>query len=169
LGARLAAGIEAIEHTGTRLECRCLHVQQLGTASHSRNFEWQAQIHVEICGTWDPGSYPPGKQQADVQVPFLFKYTVDALATPGMQDPQVLATAGLASPVLLLLAYGCARAGSTMMSELRNVIFAKVAQGTIRKVSNQVITTLWLSALVQTSTVPCTWPVHTGACIQPPS
>jgi hypothetical protein len=72
------------------------------------------------------------------QVPFLFKYTVDALASPGSVDGQLLAAAGLASPVALLAAYGCARAGASLMSELRNAVFAKVAQGTIRKVGNQV-------------------------------
>lgn len=71
-------------------------------------------------------------------MPFLFKHTVDALAHPDMADPTLLATLGLASPVALLTAYGCTRAGTSLLSELRNVIFAKVAQGTIRKVGNQV-------------------------------
>ena len=74
----------------------------------------------------------------NIQVPFLFKYTVDALATPGAPDAQTLAMVGWASPVVLLAAYGCARAGASLMSELRNAVFAKVAQGTIRKVGNQV-------------------------------
>ena len=79
-----------------------------------------------------------GSKLLNIQVPFLFKYTVDALAAPGVPDAQTLAMVGWASPVVLLAAYGCARAGASLMSELRNAVFAKVAQGTIRKVGNQV-------------------------------
>ena len=71
------------------------------------------------------------------QVPFLFKHTVDAVAASG--EVASIATAGLAAPAALMAAYGAARAGSSLMSELRNAVFAKVAQGTIRKVGNQVL------------------------------
>ena len=79
-----------------------------------------------------------------MQVPFLFKHTVDALASPeaaaaAAVSPDMYLTLGLAGvPVALIGAYGCARAGAVVMSELRNAVFAKVAQGAIRKVGGQV-------------------------------
>lgn len=77
------------------------------------------------------------------QVPFLFKYTVDALAIPDAADvaavPDMYIALGLAGvPVALIGAFGLARAGGTILSELRNAVFAKVAQGAIRKVGGQV-------------------------------
>jgi hypothetical protein len=81
-----------------------------------------------------------------VQVPFLFKYTVDALATPeataaAASVPDMHVALGLAGvPVALIGAYGCARAGGVIMSELRNAVFAKVAQGAIRQVGGEVCT-----------------------------
>jgi hypothetical protein len=71
-------------------------------------------------------------------VPFLFKHAVDALAHPTTADAATLATVGAASPVALLCAYGLTRAGASLLSELRNVVFAKVAQGTVRRVGSEV-------------------------------
>lgn len=109
-------------------------------------------LNIQVCHTirlpsW-PGASPPGASLAlnkayasyhdRVQVPFLFKYTVDALATPAAVDPALATTAALTAPVALIAAYGCARGGTAVMSELRNAVFAKVAQGAIRKVGRQV-------------------------------
>jgi hypothetical protein len=91
-----------------------------------------ARVHVRSSSSPSVSSAPRA------QVPFLFKYTVDALADPTAHEAHMLAVAGVASPIALLAAYGCARAGATLASELRNAVFAKVAQGTIRKVGNQV-------------------------------
>ena len=46
--------------------------------------------------------------------------------------------AGLLTPAALLLGYGAARALASACHELRTAIFAKVAQGTIRRVQGQV-------------------------------
>jgi hypothetical protein len=83
-------------------------------------------------------------------VPFLFKYAVDALAQPGTADAATLAAVGAASPMALLCAYGLTRAGSSLLSELRNAVFAKVAQGTVRKVGFEVCAThqMWNSGYV---------------------
>ncbi len=63
---------------------------------------------------------------ANVYVPILFKKMVDLLSTP----------AGLvAIPIGLLLAYGLARVLSQSFAELRDGIFARVAQRAIRKVA----------------------------------
>ena len=66
---------------------------------------------------------------ANILVPMLFKHLVDALS------PKV-ATA-IALPLGLLLAYGLARVMTQVFSELRDGIFARVAQRAIRKVALQ--------------------------------
>jgi len=59
------------------------------------------------------------------QVPFMFKYAVDALTA----DPSgaVLAATPLMHmvPAAALLGYGAARATSSLCNELRNAVFAK--------------------------------------------
>jgi ATP-binding cassette subfamily B protein len=72
-----------------------------------------------------------GAKIANVYVPILFKGMVDALtATTAM-------TVSLAVPVGLLLAYGLARVLSQAFAELRDGVFAKVAQRAIRRVALQ--------------------------------
>ncbi|KAJ8733062.1 hypothetical protein PYW07_015661 [Mythimna separata] len=83
-----------------------------------------------------------GAKMVNVTVPFLFKYAVDeintATVTPagdallGMATvPQALGTTAFS----LLLGYGIARAGAAGFNELRNAVFAKVAQHSIRKLA----------------------------------
>jgi ABC-type transport system involved in Fe-S cluster assembly fused permease/ATPase subunit len=64
---------------------------------------------------------------ANVYVPVLYKHAIDALGT----------TAGTAAmlPVGMILAYGLARVLSLAFGELRDAIFAKVAQRSIRSVA----------------------------------
>jgi ATP-binding cassette subfamily B protein len=77
---------------------------------------------------------------ANVYVPILFKGMVDAL-TPkvgaGAAVSGAIATAAIAVPVGLLLAYGLARIASQFFAELRDGIFARVAQRAIRNVALQ--------------------------------
>lgn len=80
----------------------------------------------------------PGSGRLPLQVPFLFKHTIDALATPAAADASLALASTAAVPVALIGAYGCARAGAVIMSELRNAVFANVAQGAIRKVGGPV-------------------------------
>src|SRR5262245_31857149 len=63
---------------------------------------------------------------ANVYVPIIFKHMVDALGTPG---------ALVALPIGLLAAYGLARIMSQAFAELRDGIFAKVAQRAIRSLA----------------------------------
>ena len=76
----------------------------------------------------------------NVEVPFIFKYTVDFLnANTGnmlaFSDPSsTIMTTALA----LCLGYGAARAGSSFFNELRNAVFAKVAHDSIRRVAGNV-------------------------------
>ncbi len=71
-----------------------------------------------------------GSKVLNVQVPMLFKDAIDALNhVPTEQTVQI------AVPVALLLGYGAARSASALFSELRNAIFAVVAQNSIRAVA----------------------------------
>jgi len=63
---------------------------------------------------------------ANVWVPFYYKQAVDALDQPA---------AVLAVPVALILAYGAARVLAQAFGELRNAIFAKVAQNAVRTIA----------------------------------
>jgi len=63
---------------------------------------------------------------ANIYVPILFKRMVDALGPTNT---------AIAVPVGLLLAYGVARIMTQLFAELRDAIFAKVAQRAIRKVA----------------------------------
>ena len=67
---------------------------------------------------------------ANVGVPVVLKRIVDAL-TPGLQ----VAGQALAVPLALLAAYGVLRLSTTVFNELRELVFAKVTQRTVRAVS----------------------------------
>jgi ABC-type transport system involved in Fe-S cluster assembly, permease and ATPase components len=64
---------------------------------------------------------------ANVGVPLALKEIVDYLDTPGLRE--------LALPMVLLLAYGVLRLGSTAFNELRDVVFARVRHGIMRRLS----------------------------------
>ncbi|GAA5857747.1 hypothetical protein JCM1840_000893 [Sporobolomyces johnsonii] len=80
-----------------------------------------------------------GGKLLNVQVPFLFKDIVDTLNVE--IDPTtsqgVFAIAGT-----VIVGYGLARIGAGVFSELRNAVFANVAQGAIRRVARSVFTHL---------------------------
>jgi ABC-type transport system involved in Fe-S cluster assembly fused permease/ATPase subunit len=69
-----------------------------------------------------------------IQVPFLFKNIVDQLNVA----PDAFLTGAAAVPLSLLVGYGLARSTATAFQELRNSVFATVAQKAIRKVSRDV-------------------------------
>jgi ATP-binding cassette subfamily B protein len=66
---------------------------------------------------------------ANVSVPLVLKDVVDALS-----GPQQL----LALPVFLLVGYGLLRLGNALFSELRDVVFARALQHSIRRVAMKV-------------------------------
>ncbi|TID21992.1 iron-sulfur clusters transporter atm1 [Venturia nashicola] len=72
-----------------------------------------------------------GAKVLNVQIPFYFKSIVDNM------NIDFLATNGTALTVAgsLVLAYGATRIGATVFQELRNAIFATVAQKAIRRVA----------------------------------
>eukprot|EP00126_Sphaerothecum_destruens_P008010 Sdes_comp20057_c0_seq1m12929 len=85
----------------------------------------------------------------NIQVPTIFKHIIDLLSQPasGLKSQVELgsqsavtasyshADALLITAGCLILGYGIARAGSSLFNELRNAVFAKVAQSSIRKVA----------------------------------
>ncbi|KAI1100562.1 P-loop containing nucleoside triphosphate hydrolase protein [Jackrogersella minutella] len=72
-----------------------------------------------------------GAKVLNVQVPFYFKSIVDAL------NIDVGATGGTAAMIAgsMIIAYGATRIGATVFQELRNAVFASVAQKAIRRVA----------------------------------
>ncbi len=72
-----------------------------------------------------------GAKGANVTVPIVFKNVVDALAiTP--------AQAFIVVPAALLLAYGVLRFSTSLLGELREILFARVTQQAVRRISLQV-------------------------------
>jgi len=71
-------------------------------------------------------------------VPFILKYAIDTLNTANQLN---LDTIDSAIPTLVsatLIGYGVARAGALGFSELRNAVFARVAQHSIRQIAQNV-------------------------------
>ncbi|KAG8970233.1 Iron-sulfur clusters transporter atm1, mitochondrial [Tulasnella sp. 419] len=99
----------------------------------------QLLTHIWPKGQWDVKSrvilalalLVTGKL-LNVQVPFLFKTVVDALNVEVTSSSAVWVVAGSA-----VLGYGAARIGGTVFSELRNAVFATVAQKAVRKVARE--------------------------------
>ncbi|KAG0031459.1 Iron-sulfur clusters transporter atm1, mitochondrial [Podila clonocystis] len=69
----------------------------------------------------------------NVQVPFFFKDIIDKLNVDFPVESTVIGVVGA-----VILGYGLARAGSSIFGELRNAVFAAVAQKAIRRVSANV-------------------------------
>lgn len=78
---------------------------------------------------------------ATVATPVALKYIVDYLDTTSSE--QIL----LWIPVMLVVAYGLLRFGSTLFSELRDAVFARVAERAMRRVSLRVFRHLHQLAL----------------------
>ncbi|KAG2449672.1 hypothetical protein HYH02_005201 [Chlamydomonas schloesseri] len=79
----------------------------------------------------------------NINVPIALKLAVDALsasvAAGGGAAPAAVAVYGMSlGPIALLLGWGAARGGMAFCNEMRNIVFAKVAQGTIRRVATEV-------------------------------
>ncbi len=66
---------------------------------------------------------------ANIFVPFLYKYAVNALSPAKGSSGLVVV------PVALIVAYGLARVSSQGFNELRNAVFAKVGQRAVRRLT----------------------------------
>lgn len=76
-----------------------------------------------------------GSKCVNVSVPFLFKAIVDGAGLLSTATPP---EAMLAATMSLILGYGAARLGAAGFNELRNAVFARVAQHSIRKIATNV-------------------------------
>lgn len=74
---------------------------------------------------------------ANVGVPLILKAIVDTL-TPGRIDALTGVTVALVLPSALLLAYGLLRLGTTVFTELREYVFAKVTQAAVHRAALEV-------------------------------
>ncbi|CAG0883804.1 unnamed protein product [Cyprideis torosa] len=106
--------------------------------------------HIWPKGRWDHrsrvltslGLLVVGKVM-NIQVPYIFKHGVDGLneflrENAGLDIVADGTTTGVAFIYATMLAYGAARIGAIGFQELRNSVFAKVAQDSIRQVALEV-------------------------------
>ncbi|SCV72040.1 BQ2448_4734 [Microbotryum intermedium] len=100
--------------------------------------DWSTKTRVLLALGLLVGAHD-SKQLLNIQVPFFFKNIIDTLNVE--IDPTtgggVFAIAGT-----VIVGYGLARIGAGVFSELRNAVFANVAQGAIRRVARSVFTHL---------------------------
>uniref|UniRef100_A0A8C9VZ48 Iron-sulfur clusters transporter ABCB7, mitochondrial n=1 Tax=Scleropages formosus TaxID=113540 RepID=A0A8C9VZ48_SCLFO len=81
-----------------------------------------------------------GAKVTNIMVPFMFKYAVDGLNQMSgnllnlSEAPNTVATMATA----VLIGYGVSRAGAALFNELRNAVFGKVAQSSIRRIAKNV-------------------------------
>ncbi|XP_029421549.1 ATP-binding cassette sub-family B member 7, mitochondrial isoform X5 [Nannospalax galili] len=82
----------------------------------------------------------PKEGAMNIMVPFMFKYAVDSLNQMSgnmlnLSDaPNTVATMATA----VLIGYGVSRAGAAFFNEVRNAVFGKVAQNSIRRIAKNV-------------------------------
>ncbi|CAH0386894.1 unnamed protein product [Bemisia tabaci] len=85
-----------------------------------------------------------GAKVLNIGVPFLFKHAVDSLNTLASSNGEAVLNFSsapdtvLSASVALLVGYGIARAGAAGFNELRNAVFARVAQNSIRQIAKNV-------------------------------
>ncbi|CDS00616.1 probable ATP-binding cassette transporter protein, mitochondrial [Sporisorium scitamineum] len=124
------------------------------TAKEQRLVDW-AIIKKLIQYVWPKGDFGTkqrvvlalalliGGKLLNVRVPFFFKAIVDRLndvvnAPLDMTNPNTVWVVAASA----ILGYGLARVGAAAFSELRNAVFANVAQRSIRRVAQSVFTHL---------------------------
>jgi len=79
-----------------------------------------------------------GSKVLNTSVPFIFSHAVDTLNAANQLNLATPEAAVATMVTTTLLGYGIARAGALGFSELRNAVFAKVAQHSIRKIGQNV-------------------------------
>ena len=73
-----------------------------------------------------------GAKLINIQVPIMFKYAVDNLSALNFTTPEA---AAYSTAFALVAGYGMARATSSGFNELRDAVFARVAQNSIRNMA----------------------------------
>lgn len=80
-----------------------------------------------------------GAKLLNVQVPFLLKYAVDHISLMSTTSPEL---AVFTTVYFLIVGYGAARVGASLCNELRDAVFAKVAQRSLREIAGQLFSHL---------------------------
>ncbi|WP_026225006.1 ABCB family ABC transporter ATP-binding protein/permease [Methyloversatilis thermotolerans] len=75
---------------------------------------------------------------SNVAVPLIFKQIIDALTPAAAVGRDLLQSAPLLVPLGLLGAYGALRFSTSMLTELREIVFSRVTQQAVRRISLQV-------------------------------
>ncbi|WP_341929794.1 ABC transporter ATP-binding protein/permease [Methyloversatilis discipulorum] len=75
---------------------------------------------------------------SNVAVPLVFKQIIDALAPAAASSRAAAEAAPLLVPLGLLAAYGALRFSTSMLTELREIVFSRVTQQAVRRISLQV-------------------------------
>jgi len=75
---------------------------------------------------------------ASISLPFFLKYIVDTLDKGVASSSQANTSELLLIPLALVCAYGAARFLNVLFNELRDTLFGRVTEGTIRKIGLQV-------------------------------
>lgn len=113
------------------------------TAAQQRKSEWTI-IKRLLSNVWPRGDWKTrgivlcsfvlliGAKVLNVQVPLIFKNVVDALNVPITPETTVWVLTGA-----LILGYGAARIGTTLLSELLNAVLANIGQHAIRRVARE--------------------------------
>ncbi|HEY9193332.1 MAG TPA: ABC transporter ATP-binding protein/permease [Methyloversatilis sp.] len=79
-----------------------------------------------------------GAKGANVAVPLIFKRLIDALTPAAAMRQSALEVAPLLVPLGLLAAYGALRFSTSLLTELREIVFSRVTQQAVRRISLQV-------------------------------
>ena len=79
-----------------------------------------------------------GAKGANVAVPLIFKQLIDALTPTAAMQRGALEAAPLLVPLGLLAAYGALRFSTSLLTELREIVFSRVTQQAVRRISLQV-------------------------------
>jgi len=118
----------AVEAAGTTVPDPAAQRSDWATLSRLLPYLWQYRWRVGLAL-----SFLLAAKAANVSVPVLLKYLVDALSIkPG--EPAAM----LVVPVGLLVAYALLRLSTSLFTELRELVFAKATEGTARSISLQV-------------------------------
>nr|XP_055193783.1 iron-sulfur clusters transporter ABCB7, mitochondrial isoform X4 [Nyctereutes procyonoides] len=81
-----------------------------------------------------------GAKAMNIVVPFMFKYAVDSLnqMSGNMLNLTDAPNTVAAMATAVLIGYGVSRAGAAFFNEVRNAVFGKVAQNSIRRIARNV-------------------------------
>jgi ATP-binding cassette subfamily B protein len=79
-----------------------------------------------------------GAKAANVTVPLVFKQLIDALTPAAAMQKSALEAAPLLVPLGLLAAYGALRFSTSLLTEVREIVFSRVTQQAVRRISLQV-------------------------------